>query len=53
MEEKTKAGKVDHSVAWEELMRKAKNDPKRAKQLEAMERVMHENQEVLRRLADS
>lgn len=53
MEEKAKMEKLHHPSDCEGLKRNAEADPERARQLEAMERVMRENREVLQRLADS
>jgi hypothetical protein len=53
MEDKAKTGIDPLGPVWTELQQTAKNNPARAKQLEAMKRVMEENREVLQRLADS
>ncbi len=53
MAEHEKADEKCRGPRWEELRLKAKDDPKLARRLEAMERVMKENEEVLRRLAQS
>ena len=53
MEEKAKTENGRHEPLWPELQQAAKDNPARAKQLEAMARVMEQNREVLQRLADS
>jgi len=53
VEEKTKIETDRYSVLLAELQEKAKDDPKLARQLEAIRHVMEENSEVLQRLADS
>ena len=51
--ERTDRTEKTDSPRWVQLRELAKSDPELAKQLEAAERVMRENAEVLRRLADS
>jgi hypothetical protein len=53
MEEKAKIPKDRDGPLCVELREKAKEDPAFARQLEASKRVMEENSEVLRGLADS
>jgi hypothetical protein len=53
MKEKAKIEEIRRGALFAVLQEKAKNDPKLARQLEAIKRVMDENSEVLQRLADS
>lgn len=53
MVEKAKKSAERFKVLRAELEQMTKDDPERAKVMEAAIRVMEENEEVLRRLADS
>ena len=53
VEKKAKIERDRSSVLLAELQEKAKDDPKLARQLEAIRHVMEENSEVLQKLANS
>jgi hypothetical protein len=53
MEEKAKTGNCRHNFLWEELQKKAKDDPELARKLAAAERVIDRYGEALQRLANS
>ena len=53
VEKKAKIERDRYSVLLAELQEKAKDDPKLARQLEAIRHVMEENSEVLQKLANS
>jgi hypothetical protein len=52
-EEKAKIERDRYSVLLSEVQEKAKDDPKLARQLEAIRHVMEENSEALQKLANS
>jgi len=53
MQDKEDAEEKSRGPLWDELRQKSKDDPELARKLEVMKRVMKENEEVLRRLAQS